>query len=113
MEGSGNGETCPLDSTALAVGPNLHEGLTNLIRKQAERLRVKTVTEVCPGNTYTDAWEIQISREGVPCALMSLPLKYMHTTVETCDESVMHAQAHLLAEVICSIGEDWEGLLCC
>lgn len=112
MEGCEPGETCPLDVTPFAVGPNLHEKLTALLREQAERLRIKTYIEVCPGNTYTDAWVIQIAREGVPCALMSLPLKYMHTTVETCDLSVIEAQAHLLAETIAAVGAGWEESLC-
>ena len=112
MEGCAPGETCPLDVTPLAVGPNLHEKLTALIRENAEKLRMKTYTEVCRGNTYTDAWVIQVSREGVPCALMSLPLKYMHTTVEMCDTAQMHAQAHLLAETIAAMDAGWEEMLC-
>lgn len=112
MEGCAPGETCPLDVTPFAVGPNLHEKLTAFIREHADKLRIKTYTEVCPGNTYTDAWWIQVSREGVPCALMSLPLKYMHTTVETCDLGVIRAQAHLLAETIGDIHAGWEGTLC-
>ena len=112
MEGCAPGETCPLDVTPLAVGPNLHKKLTDFISKHAQKLRIKTYTEVAPGNTYTDAWVVQVAREGIPCALMSLPLKYMHTTVETCDEAVMHAQAHLLAETICDIHAGWEETLC-
>ena len=112
MEGCAPGETCPLDVTPLAVGPNLHPKLTDFILEHAKKLRIKTYTEVCPGNTYTDAWWIQVSREGVPCALMSLPLKYMHTTVELCDEAVIHAQAHLLAQVLCDINAGWEETLC-
>ena len=112
MEGCEPGQTCPLDVTPLAVGPNLHEKLTDFIKKHADRLRIKTHTEVCTGNTYTDAWVIQIVGEGVPCALMSLPLKYMHTTVEMCDLSVVHAQAHLLAESIAAMNAGWEESLC-
>lgn len=112
MEGCAPGETCPLDVTPLAVGPNLHAGLTAFLREHAEKLRMKVHTEVASGNTYTDAWPLQVSREGVPCALMSLPLKYMHTTVETCDLSVIEAQAHLLAETIGDIHAGWEETLC-
>jgi len=112
MEGCAPGETCPLDVTPLAVGPNLHKKLTDFIFEHAEKLRIKTYTEVAPGNTYTDAWYVQVAREGIPCALMSLPLKYMHTTVETCDEAVIHAQAHLLAQVLSDINAGWEETLC-
>ncbi|MBP3656039.1 MAG: M42 family peptidase [Clostridia bacterium] len=112
MEGCAPGQTCPIDATPLAVGPNLHEKLTGLLREEAKRLRMKVIDEVCPGNTYTDAWVIQIACEGVPCALMSLPLKYMHTTVELCDMEVIHAQAHLLAQTLCRIRAGWEETLC-
>lgn len=112
MEGCAPGETCPLDAVPLAVGPNLSEKLTAFLKEQAEKLRIKTYTEVCRGNTYTDAWVIQVVREGISCALMSLPLKYMHTTVETCDLTQIEAQAHLLAETIAAMGEGWEETLC-
>ena len=112
MEGCAPGETCPLDVVPLAVGPNLHAGLTKFLRDHAEKLRMNVYTEVASGNTYTDAWPLQVSREGVPCALMSLPLKYMHTTVETCDLTQIDAQAHLLAETISDINAGWEETLC-
>jgi endoglucanase len=112
MEGCAPGDTCPIGCTPFAVGPNLHEKLTAFIRERAERLRMETYTEVCPGNTYTDAWWIQVSREGVPCALVSLPLKYMHTSVELCDLGVIEAQAHLLAETISDMNAGWEETLC-
>ena len=112
MEGCAPGETCPLDVVPLAVGPNLHAGLTSFLREHAEKLRMKVYTEVVSGNTYTDAWVVQVSHEGVPCALMSLPLKYMHTTVETCDLTLVDAQAHLLAETISDINAGWEETLC-
>ena len=82
-----------------------------MLREHAEKLRMKVHTEVCSGNTYTDAWVVQVSREGVPCALMSLPLKYMHTTVETCDLTQIEAQAHLLAETMSDIHAGWEETL--
>ena len=112
MESCAPGETCPLDVVPIAVGPNLHEKLTAFLREKAEKLRLKVHTEVCRGNTYTDAWVIQVSGEGVPCALMSLPLKYMHTTVETCDLTQIDAQAHLLAETIAAMHAGWEETLC-
>ena len=112
MEGCAPGETCPLEVTPLSVGPNLHAKLTAFLKEHAEKLRIKTYTEVASGNTYTDAWPMQVCCEGIPCALMSLPLKYMHTTVETCDLGVIEAQAHLLAETISDIYAGWEETLC-
>ena len=78
----------------------------------AEKAGIPYDREALPGNTYTDAWAIQVMREGIPCALMSLPLKYMHTTVELCHIPLMEAQAHLLAESIAAMNAGWEESLC-
>lgn len=112
MEGCAPGETFPLDTTTLAAGPNLHRKLTALLEEKARALRMKVQTEVCPGNTYTDAWWVQVVREGVPCALMSLPVKYMHTTVELCALEVIEAQAGLLCDAIADMPAGWEETLC-
>ena len=113
MEGCAPGETFPLDATVLSVGPNLHRGVTQRLREQAKALNMKVVDEVCTGNTYTDAWWVQVAREGIPCALMSLPLKYMHTTVELCDLSLINAQARLLCDTVAGLPAGWEEKLCC
>lgn len=112
MEGCEAGETFPMDASTLAVGPNLHRGLTALLKAQAQRLHVKTVPEVCAGHTGTDAWAIQIACEGIPCALLSLPVKYMHTTVELASQEVMAQQAHLLAQTAAALDARWEELVC-
>jgi len=112
MEGCASGETFPPDASTLSIGPNLHRRLTALLKQNAKALRMKVETEVCAGNTYTDAWAVQVAGEGVPCALLSLPLKYMHTTVELCDLTVIGQQAHLLCETIAGLCEGWEETLC-
>lgn len=113
MEGCAPGETYPIDATVLSIGPNLHRGVTQRLRDQAKALNMKVVDEVCRGNTYTDAWWVQVAREGIPCALMSLPLKYMHTTVELCDLSLINAQARLLCDTVAGLPAGWEETLCC
>ena len=55
--------------------------------------------EVCSDHTGTDAWPIQVSNHGgVRCLLISVPLKYMHTTVETVDVRDIESAAELLAQ---------------
>ena len=112
MPGCEEGETYPVDCTTLSAGPNTHRRLTDLLKKQAERLGVKTQIEVCAGNTWTDAWDVQVACEGVPCTIMSLPIKYMHTTVELGSLELMQKQAHLLCEAVCALHEGWEETLC-
>ena len=112
MPGCEEGETFPMDCTTLFAGPNVHRKLTGLLRTQAQRLGIKTITEVAAGNTYTDAWDVQMAGLGVPCAIISLPLKYMHTTVEVGSLSMMGKQAQLLCEAVCAMDAGWEETLC-
>ena len=112
MPGCEEGETYPLDCTTLFAGPNAHRKLTEQIRSHAQRLGFKTQIEVAPGNSYTDAWEVQVAGLGVPCAIMSLPLKYMHTTVEIGSVELMRKQALLMCEAVCALDEGWEETLC-
>jgi putative aminopeptidase FrvX len=44
---------------------------------------------------------------------MSLPLKYMHTTVETCSTATLKEAARLLVAYLASLDADWRNALCC
>lgn len=96
---------------AIAVGPNLHKKLTQRLFDTAKKYNIKTQTEVEGSDTGTDAWEIQTSREGIPTALVSIPLKYMHTSVETLAVSDVKAVSRLLASFILDLEEDISWLL--
>jgi len=106
------GRTFPLDVTPVSCGPNTHRKLAALIKAQAEKLHIRTMDEVACGTTWTDAWEVQVSGEGVPCVVVSLPLKYMHTTVEVGSAATMSDQARLLCETVCQMDAGWEETLC-
>lgn len=84
----------------VALGPNLHPRLTERLLLTAKKYGIKTEKEVEGGDTGTDAWEIQISRSGIPTALLSIPLKYMHTSVETLAVSDVKAVEKLLVSFI-------------
>ena len=112
MPGCEEGETYPMDCTTLIAGPNAHRKLTALLKTHAERLGIKTMIEVAAGNTYTDAWDVQMAALGVPCAIISLPLKYMHTTVEVGSMEMMGKQAQLMCEAVCAMDAGWEETLC-
>lgn len=84
----------------ISVGPNLHPKLTKRLFKTAQEHDIKAETEVDGGDTGTDAWEIQVSQAGIATALLSLPLKYMHTPVETIAVSDAEAVSKLLTAFI-------------
>ncbi|MBE3577732.1 MAG: M20/M25/M40 family metallo-hydrolase [Limnochordales bacterium] len=92
---------------ALTVGPNIHPGLRQALLDTARRIRVETQVEVAAGSTGTDAWLIQVAGRGIPTALLSLPLRYMHSAVELVDVGDLEETARLLAEFIVNAGPEW------
>ena len=56
-----------------------------------------------PGATGTDANSIQISRSGVAAALIGIPNRYMHTTVELIDLRDLETASKLIAETVLRI----------
>ncbi len=95
-----NGVFAPGCGTVLTVGPNLHPGLVELAKAAAKEKEIPCEIEVEGGNTGTDAWAVQVSRHGVATLLLSIPLRYMHTTVETLSLKDVEATGDLMAEVL-------------
>jgi endoglucanase len=60
-----------------------------------------------PGASGTDAWPIQVAREGIPTALLSLPLRYMHTPVETVALKDVERTGKLMAEFIAHLDDEF------
>lgn len=81
----------------IGMGPNLHRGLTNQMIKTARAEEIPYQLEVMEGNTGTNAWEMQVVRSGIAMGLLSIPLKYMHTPIETIQLSDVEAVSDLLA----------------
>jgi len=69
----------------ISFGPNFHPKLAERLKEVAKRNEYKFQEEIIPGASGTDAWAIQIAREGIPTALLGIPLRNMHSPVETVD----------------------------
>lgn len=99
-------ETLPMSAgPAIAVGPNMNHNITQALIDLARHKELPYQIEVVPGNSGTDGWEIQISREGVSTAVLSLPIRYMHSPVEVLDLDDANATVRLLAELVLKAGE--------
>ncbi len=68
---------------AVGIGPNMDRRMSRALLDLAAREGIPAQPEVLPGRSGTNAEEIQISREGTVTALVSLPIRYMHTPSET------------------------------
>ena len=77
-------------------GPNLHYEYTKQLLSLAEQKDVSHEIEVASGGSGTTAWAIQTLGGGIPVMLISIPLRYMHTNVETLEVSDIKAVADLL-----------------
>ena len=62
--------------------------------------------EVLAGHSGTNAWPIQISREGVATAVLSIPQRYMHTPVEVVSRQDLEQTALLLAGFVERLGRE-------
>lgn len=67
----------------LTYGPAVQNNLLDMIISVAEKKKLPFQRAAATRATGTDTDAFAYSGEGVPSALISLPLKYMHTTVET------------------------------
>ena len=90
---------------AIAVGPNMNRNITDALIGLSGENNWPYQIEVISGNSGTDGWEIQISREGVSTAVVSLPLRYMHTPAEVIDACDVESVIRLLAELVRRAGE--------
>ena len=88
------------NGTAMSKGPNIHPKLVERLERTAIENSIGYAVEIDGGATGTDAWEIQVSGGGIPVALMSIPLKYMHTSVETLAISDVTDTARVITEFI-------------
>lgn len=68
---------------AITYGPAVHYKLLDLIFQAAEDNNIQIQREAASRSTGTDTDAFAYSNEGVPSALISLPLRYMHTPVES------------------------------
>ena len=91
---------------AIALGPNMNRAMTDDIIAAAKNAAIPYQIEVVPGQSGTNAWATQIARSGVATALISIPLKYMHTPVETIDIADAQSAADILVEYITQLEAD-------
>ena len=81
----------------IARGANLHPRMTQLLMETAQAEEIPFTVAVPGRNSGTDADAIHFARAGVPCGLVSVPLRYMHSPVETVQLADVEHAIELLA----------------
>ncbi len=93
------------DGPMLGWAPGLDYALTKALEKLALRENIKIQHEVMGGETGTDADAVSSAREGIPSALLSIPLRYMHTPSEVVQLDDVAAVGALMAAFLKEGGE--------
>ncbi len=90
----------------LARGANINPVLFKLLVETARAEKIPVQIVGIPRATGTDANVMQLSRGGVATALLGIPLRYMHTPVETLDLGDLELAIRLLTAVVSRINGD-------
>lgn len=93
----------------LCYGPAVQNNVLKMIIDTANKKKIAFQRQAVSRSTGTDTDSFAYSAEGVASALISLPLKYMHTTVETVHKADVENVIGLIYEVLLQVkaGQDF------
>lgn len=96
----------------LGSGPSVQHGganhpkLVELIENAAQKNKIDIQHEATSVRTGTDTDSIFYQRTGIPSALVSIPIRYMHSPVETASLTDLEQLVQLMAESVLSMDPD-------
>ncbi|MDE3088649.1 MAG: M42 family metallopeptidase [Chloroflexota bacterium] len=93
------------EGMGIAMGPNVHPLVHDKLVEVAKANEIPYKVTAYPGPTGTDAWAIQVVREGIPTGLVDIPLRYMHTSVETLSVNDLERIGRLLANFCAALDD--------
>lgn len=103
---SKHGDTKAGEGPSLTFAPAVHNKLLKLIRDTAKDKEIPVQLSASSRSTGTDTDAFAYSNDGVPSALISLPLRYMHTTVEMAHIDDVENVIKLIYETLLNIEEN-------
>lgn len=99
-------ESVELDKgCTIAYGPNIHPKLFEKLVAVAREHEIPHQVDTISGASGTDAWAMQVTRAGIPTALVEIPLRNMHTSVEMLSVKDVERAGRLLALFISELDE--------
>jgi putative aminopeptidase FrvX len=107
-----NGDQKSGDGPVLTYGPAVQNNFLKQIIKAAEKNKIPFQRAAVSRSTGTDTDAFAYSNEGVTSALISLPLRYMHTTVEMVQKEDVENCIRLIYETLLTVkaGQDFRYL---
>ena len=97
------GETKCGAGPVLSVGPSVQNNLRNFIEKTAKKAKIPFQRLASSTWTGTDTDAFAYAQSGIASALISLPTRYMHTTVEMVEKSDIENTIKLMYECVCGL----------
>ena len=89
----------------LGIGPNIHPAVYRRLSAVADAQEIPCQIEPLPGPSGTEAWGVQISRDGIPTGIVSLPIRNMHTPVEIVSVKDVARAGRLMAHFVAGLDE--------
>lgn len=103
MDKKKHGDTRCWLGPVVSYAPSVHNILRDLTIKVAEKNKIAFQRQASSRRTGTDTDAFAFSNGGVASTLISLPLKYMHTTVEAVDKNDVEATIDLMYHTILAL----------
>lgn len=91
---------------AIGIGPVVPHWMSERFVEKAKAADIPYQTEIMSGSTGTNGDEFQTAREGIATAVLSLPLKYMHTPMEVIGLDDLEQTAQLIAAFAENLGKE-------
>ncbi len=97
------GDTACGKGPSLTYGPAVHNKLLDLVQNVATKNKIPVQMHTVSRSTGTDTDAFAYSNDGCPSVLISMPLRYMHTTVEMLHKSDVENTIKLIYETLLTI----------
>jgi putative aminopeptidase FrvX len=88
---------------SLAFGPAVHNKLLDIVQSTASKNKIPVQLRTVSRSTGTDTESFAYANDGCPSVLISIPLRYMHTTVEMLHKSDIENTIKLMYETLLSL----------
>jgi putative aminopeptidase FrvX len=88
---------------SLAYGPAVHNKLLDLVQQVALKKKIPVQLRAVSRSTGTDTDSFAYANDGCPSVLISIPLRYMHTTVEMLHKNDIEQTIQLMYETLLTL----------
>jgi putative aminopeptidase FrvX len=97
------GETVCGKGPSLSYGPAVHNKLLQFVEEVAEQQKIPVQWRAVSRSTGTDTDSFAYANDGCPSVLISIPLRYMHTTVEMLHRNDIEQTIRLMYETLLTL----------